>query len=85
MKLYKGTDITEKISETITWKHNKTYLSAYRANRKKGFYDIHKNQVKTKESQFTWFAHLTEKEWVYAHDFKEAFIKALKDWNLWEV
>ena len=74
----------EKHTEII-WKNDKTYISAYKNNHKEGFYHISKMQCLTKEEQFDWISHVGEKNWVNNYKFKEAFIKALKSWDLWEI
>ena len=69
----------------IIWKSDKTHISAYKDNHKKGFYHISKKECLTKEEQFDWISHVCGKNWVINYEFKEAFIKALKSWDLWEI
>jgi hypothetical protein len=87
----KGWDIlTDKEADKnegtkITWKHDKEHISAYKNNHKEGFYHISKRRCFTKEEQFDWISHVCEKVWVNNYKFKEAFIKALKSWDLWKI
>ena len=69
----------------IIWKSDKTHISAYKGDHKSGFYHIPKKRCLTKEEQFDWISHVGEKNWVNNYEFKEAFIKALKSWNLWKI
>ena len=78
-------EIMKKDSEPeITWKHDKNYLTAYRDGKEMPIF-IHKNRCLDKEAQFEWIQHMGDKNWVNTYIFKEAFIKALKSWNLWKL
>ena len=68
----------------ITWKHDKNYLTAYRDGKETPVF-IHKNRCLTKEAQFGWMQHIGDKDWIHTYNFKEAFIKALKSWDLWKL
>ena len=68
----------------ITWKHDKNYHTAYRDGKETPVF-IHKNRCLDKEAQFEWIQHMGDKNWVNTYIFKEAFIKALKSWDLWKL
>ena len=71
----------------ITWKHDKNYHTAYRDGKETPvflFY-IHKNRCLTKKAQFEWMQNIGDKNWINTYNFKEAFIKALKSWDLWKL
>jgi len=68
----------------ITWKHDKKYLTAYRDGKETPYF-IEKNNCLTKLSQFAWIEHMSSKSWVNGYQFTEAFVLALKDWDLWEI
>ena len=80
----KDADEWAKNSPEITWKHDKNYITAYRDGIELPIF-IHKDKCLTKEYQFMWMQHMGDKNWVSAYDFKEAFIKALKSWDLWKI
>ena len=78
-------EIMKKDSEPeITWKHDKNYLTAYRDGKETPVF-IHKNRCLTKKAQFGWMQHIGDKSWINSYNFKEAFIKALKSWDLWKL
>ena len=87
MKVVTLKDIVKKDKKRIkiTWKNNETNISAYKNNHEEGFYHISKERCLTKEEQFDWISHLGEKNWVNNYEFKEAFITALKSWDLWRI
>ena len=66
----------------ITWKHDKKYLTAYNYKGHEQYF-VERAFCHTKDEQFDWLAQVSEKNWSVPHQFRVAFVKALKDWDLW--
>ena len=76
-------DIDKKLEKNkITWKHDKKYITAYNSKGAE-IYWIGKDQCYSKDKQLDWVAHISEKNWAYTQEFRIAFVKALKEWDLW--
>tara|TARA_R100000664_G_C2696870_1_gene98746 strand:- start:466 stop:738 length:273 start_codon:yes stop_codon:yes gene_type:complete len=68
-------------SENTTWRHTKNHISATIDGTE--WYHIRKQDCLTKEQQFDWVLHIEQKIWGDGYKFKKAFLKALKEWNLY--
>lgn len=76
-------DFDKRMKEDkITWKHDKKYITAYNSKGAE-IYWIGKNHCYGKGEQLDWVAHISEKNWAYTQEFRIAFVKALKEWDLW--
>ena len=78
-----GEDIDKELKKNkITWKHDKKYITAYNSKGTE-IYWVGKDQCYSKDQQLDWVAHISEKKWAYTQEFRIAFVKALKEWDLW--
>lgn len=68
-------------SANTTWRHTKNHISATVKGRE--WYHIRRDRCLTKEQQFDWILHIEKKIWANGYKFKKAFVKALKEWDLY--
>lgn len=71
---------TKSPYDDITYHIEGNYIIVKRKD--KEFYHIDRSQLTTEKSRLEWLAHMSEKNWCYAHDFRKALMKAKSKWDL---